>query len=207
MDKLQAKRLFQLSSESSLQELSRSTIEKKPARAVATEEEKLERERDAIVLRMEATHADIERLKSRNKLIESKIDVKRVEKEIQKQYEARDTAQYEMREVKGDLENVEADVEKEMTTLKRMDNVTVNDLDDGEGPSQLGNMTVDQEKRLKTNVKKAMWQLGKEKAVLRSLKQKLMSYESVWAEILKGTGCESMEELIEKFREFERTVR
>ncbi|CAE7640739.1 ODA1, partial [Symbiodinium sp. KB8] len=144
--------------------------------------------------------------KLERELQRTKKEISATETEVEENYAARDAAQYEMQDVTTEMDHAEAEVRKEMAAINKLF-MAEEAAAEGSAEAKVGNLSLEQENQLRRNVKKGMWKLGKDKALLRSLKMQLMKYEHTWNEIMKHTRCNTIEELTDKFREFERAVR
>ena len=62
-----------------------------------------------------------------------------------------------------------------------------------------GNLSVDEEQKMKKRIARGAWNIGKDKAAMSLSKEKVESYEAAFSKIQAATGIQDIDELVEKF--------
>lgn len=125
-------------------------------------------------------------------------------------YSARDQAQEEMARLKkrADQEQMEFEEEwKQLGALIEEDRKRKSDFmkrDKGEATAESrGDMTIDEENKLKKRVVKGNWGIAKDKAAQQVSLEKVQSYEEAFERIKEATGITEIDDLVSTFIEAE----
>ena len=62
-----------------------------------------------------------------------------------------------------------------------------------------GNLSIEDEKKMKKRIARGAWNIGKDKAAMSLSKDKVESYEAAFSKIQAATGIQDIDELVEKF--------
>lgn len=152
---------------------------------------------------------------------------------IEAAYHARDQAQLEMNELRTEMERTQAEIDTEWAMLDRV--IGQSGEDGSPVPEMiLGDMTIEEEQKLRQDVKSGAASLHRDKQAVVDARQRLQvrpgalrrrgdrvrlthtrmrvrgapqAYENTWAEIQHRTGVDKFETMVKNFSEFEDQVR
>merc|ERR1739848_81912 len=163
--------------------------------------------RDEIdTLRRERSVFDDIYRKLENELQQKKKEMANIIEQANAAYEARDSAQAQMAALKQQADKEHQEFEKEWKELGRL---IENDkkmkefmrqkerhklLDD-----QQGDMSAEEEGRMKKKVAKSAWTVAKDKASMQMNVEKVQVYEEAFAKMQAATGISDIDELVENF--------
>jgi chromosome segregation ATPase len=127
---------------------------------------------------------------------------------IEAAYHARDQAQIEMNELRTEMERTKAEIESEWAELDSMLADLGQTAEDSTAvpETKLGDMTIEEEAKLRQDVKSGTATLQRDQQAVIEARQRLTEFETTWAEIQQRTGVESFEALVKIFSEFEDQV-
>jgi len=154
--------------------------------------------------RERAVFDDIYR-KLENELQQKKKEMANIIEQANAAYEARDSAQAQMAALKQQADKEHAEFEKEWTELGRL---IENDKKMKEfmrqrhrqqDSEQRGDLSQDQEDKMKKKVTASAWGIAKDKASINSHIEKIQSYEEAFAKIQAATGISDVDELVQNF--------
>ncbi|GBG32774.1 Coiled-coil domain-containing protein 63 [Hondaea fermentalgiana] len=120
-------------------------------------------------------------------------------------YEARDQAQMEMTAIEQQNNKERAEVDEQIAELdraidadrRRKDMLLREQGKDTIG--QRGEMSMEEEARLKKKVAKGVWSMAKDKANVAATEMKVQSYEEAFNKIKAATGITDVDELVKTF--------
>merc|ERR1719198_696228 len=147
--------------------------------------------------------------KLENELHSKKKEMANIIEQANAAYEARDSAQAQMAALKQQADKEHAEFEKEWTELGRL---IENDKKMKEfmrqrhrqqDAVQRGDMTAEQEDKMKKKVTASAWGVAKDKATINSHIEKIQSYEEAFAKIQAATGISDVDELVQNFMDGE----
>jgi len=121
-------------------------------------------------------------------------------------YEARDSAQQQMAALKQQADKEHAEFEKEWRELGRLiDNdkkmkefMRQKERARTQG-DQKGELTADEETKIKKKVTKSAWGIAKDKAAINVNQEKVQTYEEAFGKIQAATGISDIDELVQNF--------
>merc|ERR1711977_598006 len=154
--------------------------------------------------RERAVFDDIYR-KLENELQQKKKEMANIIEQANAAYEARDSAQAQMAALKQQADKEHAEFEKEWTELGRL---IENDKKMKEfmrqrhrqqDSDQRGDLSADQEDKMKKKVTASAWGIAKDKATINTHIEKIQSYEEAFAKIQAATGISDVDELVQNF--------
>jgi hypothetical protein len=140
-----------------------------------------------------------------NELQQKKKEMANIIEQANAAYEARDSAQAQMAALKQQADKEHAEFEKEWTELGRL---IENDKKMKEfmrqrhrqqDSEQRGDLTQDQEDKMKKKVTASAWGIAKDKATMNTHIEKIQSYEEAFAKIQAATGISDVDELVQNF--------
>merc|ERR1719198_1570876 len=143
--------------------------------------------------------------KLENELHSKKKEMANIIEQANAAYEARDSAQAQMAALKQQADKEHAEFEKEWKELGRL---IENDKKMKEfmkqrhrqqNSDQQGDMTAEQEDKMKKKVTASAWGVAKDKATINSHIEKIQSYEEAFAKIQAATGISDVDELVQNF--------
>merc|ERR1719262_1193053 len=143
--------------------------------------------------------------KLENELQQKKKEMANIIEQANAAYEARDSAQAQMAALKQQADKEHAEFEKEWTELGRL---IENDKKMKEfmrqrhrqqDAEQRGDLSADQEEKMKKKVTASAWGIAKDKATINSHIEKIQSYEEAFAKIQAATGISDVDELVQNF--------
>ena len=145
--------------------------------------------------------------KLERELHEKKREMARIIDESNKAYEAREKAQREMEKLKdmADKEQATFDTEwKELGKLieadrKMKDYMKRSAAAVAPEADHRGQMTAEEEARLKKKVARGAWGIARDKAHIHLSQEKIQSYEEAFNRIQEATGIQDIDELVDKF--------
>merc|ERR1719460_2632303 len=123
-------------------------------------------------------------------------------------YEARDSAQQQMAALKQQADKEHSEFEKEWKELGRL---IENDKKmkefmrqkersrNDEESAVKGDLSVDEEQKLKKKVTKSAWGIAKDKAAINVSMEKVQTFEEAFAKIQAATGISDIDELVQNF--------
>jgi hypothetical protein len=114
-------------------------------------------------------------------------------------YEARDQAQAEMSALKAQAEKEEAAFEAEWKELTRMIEEDRKKKEKSEKEKARGDMSIDDENRLRRKVISGNWNIAKDKAQQAATAEKVQSFEEAFEKIKAATEINDIEELVTTF--------
>lgn len=119
-------------------------------------------------------------------------------------YEARDQAQIEVAAIEQTNAKEQSDFEAQMSQLEesiREEKERRAALLEGEEDEALtrGDMTPEEEDKLKQNVTQTAWSMARDKASIQVSMEKVQSYEEAWTKIKAATGIQDINELVRIF--------
>jgi len=154
--------------------------------------------------RERAVFDDIYR-KLENELQQKKKEMANIIEQANAAYEARDSAQAQMAALKQQADKEHAEFEKEWTELgrliendKKMKEFMRQRHRQQEG-EQRGDLSQEQEEKMKKKVTSSAWGIAKDKATINSHIEKIQSYEEAFAKIQAATGISDVDELVQNF--------
>jgi len=121
-------------------------------------------------------------------------------------YEARDSAQQQMAALKQQADKEHSEFEKEWRELGRLiDNdkkmkefMRQKERARAQG-DQKGELSQDEENKLKKKVTKSAWGIAKDKAAININQEKVQTYEEAFGKIQAATGISDIDELVQNF--------
>ncbi len=113
-------------------------------------------------------------------------------------YEQRDAAQMEVAAIEAQNRKEQEDFEQNMAEMGRLIERKRNTGSNADDPSA-GNMTMDDEAKLKTKVNKGAWGIAKEKVAIQVSIEKVQNFEEAFNKIKAATGINDIEELVRTF--------
>merc|ERR1719214_363641 len=143
--------------------------------------------------------------KLENELQQKKKEMANIIEQANAAYEARDSAQAQMAALKQQADKEHAEFEKEWTELGRL---IENDKKMKEfmrqrhrqqDSDQRGDLSADQEDKMKKKVTASAWGIAKDKATINTHIEKIQSYEEAFAKIQAATGISDVDELVQNF--------
>merc|ERR1711988_1694422 len=143
--------------------------------------------------------------KLENELHSKKKEMANIIEQANAAYEARDSAQAQMAALKQQADKEHAEFEKEWTELGRL---IENDKKMKEfmrqrhrqqDSEQRGDLSQDQEDKMKKKVTASAWGIAKDKASINSHIEKIQSFEEAFAKIQAATGISDIDELVQNF--------
>ena len=144
--------------------------------------------------------------KLEKELAEKKKEMARIIEISNKAYEARDAAQQEMAGLKAQADKEQSEFEAEWKELGRMieQDRKMKDFMKKEREKMTmqehrGEMTIEEEQKLKKKVLKGNWGIAKDKASIHASMEKVQSYEEAFAKIQAATGISDIDELVTTF--------
>lgn len=121
-------------------------------------------------------------------------------------YEARDSAQQQMAALKQQADKEHSEFEKEWRELGRLidnDKKMKEFMRQKErartAGDQKGELTADEETKLKKKVTKSAWGIAKDKAAINVNQEKVQTYEEAFGKIQAATGISDIDELVQNF--------
>ena len=148
--------------------------------------------------------------KLERELAEKRTEMAEIIDAANEAYGARDQAQEEMARLKKRAEQEQLDFEeewKQLGSLIEEDRKRKSDFmkrDKGEaGQESRGDMTIDEENKLKKRVVKGNWGIAKDKAAQQVSLEKVQSYEEAFERIKEATGITEIDDLVSTFIEAE----
>ena len=114
-------------------------------------------------------------------------------------YEARDQAQAEMAALKAQAEKEEAAFEAEWKELTRMIEEDRKKKEKSDKEKNRGEMSIDEENRLRRKVIAGNWNIAKDKANQAATAEKVQSYEEAFEKIKAATEINDIDELVTTF--------
>mmetsp|Transcript_37188 Transcript_37188/g.91938 ORF Transcript_37188/g.91938 Transcript_37188/m.91938 type:complete len:559 (-) Transcript_37188:205-1881(-) len=121
-------------------------------------------------------------------------------------YEARDQAQNEMAALRAQADKESAAFEAEWRELgkliehdRKMKEFMKNRRKDQEAEGKLGEMSMEEETKLRKKVIKGNWNIAKDKAAQQVSMEKVQSYGEAFAKIQQATGITDIDELVTTF--------
>merc|ERR1711988_1860837 len=143
--------------------------------------------------------------KLENELHSKKKEMANIIEQANAAYEARDSAQAQMAALKQQADKEHAEFEKEWTELgrliendKKMKEFMRQRHRQQEG-EQRGDLSAEQEDKMKKKVTASAWGIAKDKATINSHIEKIQSYEEAFAKIQAATGISDVDELVQNF--------
>jgi len=118
-------------------------------------------------------------------------------------YEARDQAQAEMAALKAQAEKEEASFETEWKDLTRMIEEDRKKKEKSDKKNARGEMSMDQEAKLRKKVIAGNWNIAKDKAQQAATAERVQSYEEAFEKIKAATEINDIDELVTTFCEAE----
>eukprot|EP00397_Hematodinium_sp_SG-2012_P020541 GEMP01021167.1.p1 GENE.GEMP01021167.1~~GEMP01021167.1.p1 ORF type:complete len:541 (+),score=178.19 GEMP01021167.1:71-1693(+) len=122
-------------------------------------------------------------------------------------YEARDSAQAQMAALKQQADKEHCEFEKEWRELGRLiendkkmkEFMRQKETQRTAGTDQKGELSTDQESKLRSKVTKSAWGIAKDKAGINVNQEKVQTYEEAFAKIQAATGISDIDELVQNF--------
>merc|ERR1712167_353355 len=120
-------------------------------------------------------------------------------------YEARDAAQMEIMAIEQANQKEREDFEEQIAELNRLIEADRKRKDfmmkdkRGDEVGTRGDMTMEEEARLKKKVTKGVWGMAKDKANIQVAEMKVQSYEEAFNKIKQSTGITDIDELVTTF--------
>merc|ERR1712232_518486 len=120
-------------------------------------------------------------------------------------YESRDQAQMEITAIEQMNSKERSEYEEQMTELERMIDADKKRKDlmmrdqAKEQVGQRGEMSVEEEQKLKKKVTKGVWSMAKDKANIQVAELKVQSYEEAFNKIKAATGITDIDKLVTTF--------
>ena len=120
-------------------------------------------------------------------------------------YEARDAAQMEITAIEQANQKEREDFEEQIAELNRLIEADRKRKDfmmkdkRGDDVGTRGDMTMEEEARLKKKVTKGVWGMAKDKANIQVAEMKVQSYEEAFNKIKQSTGISDIDELVTTF--------
>merc|ERR1719393_1037556 len=143
--------------------------------------------------------------KLENELHSKKKEMANIIEQANAAYEARDSAQAQMAALKQQADKEHAEFEKEWRELGKL---IENDKKMKEfmrqrhrqqANEQRGDLSAEQEDKLKKKVTGSAWSITKDKVSINSHIEKIQAYEEAFAKIQAATGISDVDELVQNF--------
>eukprot|EP00227_Mantoniella_beaufortii_P009215 CAMPEP_0197589222 /NCGR_PEP_ID=MMETSP1326-20131121/10235_1 /TAXON_ID=1155430 /ORGANISM="Genus nov. species nov., Strain RCC2288" /LENGTH=518 /DNA_ID=CAMNT_0043154135 /DNA_START=127 /DNA_END=1683 /DNA_ORIENTATION=- len=144
--------------------------------------------------------------KLEKELQEKKKEMGKIIEISNKAYEARDRAVNEMAKLKAQADKEQQAFEAEWRELgkliehdRKMKEFMKNRRKDQEAEGKLGEMSMEEETKLRKKVIKGNWNIAKDKAAQQVSMEKVQSYGEAFAKIQQATGITDIDELVTTF--------
>jgi len=144
--------------------------------------------------------------KLEKELGDKKKEMARIIEISNRAYEARDNAQAEMATLKSQADKEQSEFEDEWKELgkmieqdRKMKDFMKKEREKLSMQEHRGEMSIDEEQKLKKKVLKGNWGIAKDKASIHASMEKVQSYEEAFAKIQAATGIADIDELVTTF--------